>query len=98
MSGNRPNSCWTSGGIAKSILGTTQIAVRWKTVRASARAAISGMSCTAVAPVPITATFLPVKSNPSCQSAVCRIVPAKFLMPGNSGTCGWDRNPVAVTR
>lgn len=98
VSGTRRNMRCTGGGIGKSTLGTTQIGVRWKTVSDSAAFAASGMSCTAVAPVPMTATFLPVRSKSSSQSAVCRIFPRKFLSPGKSGTCGWDRKPVAVTR
>ena len=46
-------------GRSKSNLGITWVAVRWYTVSSAASLANSGMTCTAVAPVPITATRRP---------------------------------------
>src|SRR5712691_212702 len=43
----------------------TVVRVRWKTVRWATSLAISGMSWTAVAPVPMTPTRLPATSRPS---------------------------------
>ena len=44
-------------------MGTIQGGVRWKTVTCAAIFANSGTTCTPLAPVPITATFLPVRST-----------------------------------
>ena len=74
------------------------MAVRWKTVRSPALLASSGMSCTAVAPVPINPIRLPAGLKSSSQAVVWMILPSKPWMPGMSGVCGWDRNPVAVIR
>lgn len=46
--------------------GTLKFAVRWKTVRCIAWAAMSGIDWIAEEPVPMTPTVLPVKSTPSC--------------------------------
>ena len=96
--GTRANSRWTRRGICRSSLGVTQIGVRWKTVRWAARFASSGMSCTAVAPVPMIATRLPSRSAVSSQRAECSTSPAKSSTPAMSGFFGWERKPVAVTR
>jgi hypothetical protein len=42
--------------------GAHQFGRRWNTVNSPTLSAISPINCTAVAPVPITPTFLPVKS------------------------------------
>ena len=60
--------------------------------------ASSGISCTAVAPVPMIATRLPASSTSGSHLAECTTVPAKSPTPSMSGSRGWDRNPVAVTR
>ena len=54
-----------------SSFGRHQIGVRWKTVRCSTSGAIDGMTCTAEAPVPMTATRLPASSTVGSQRAVC---------------------------
>ena len=82
----------------KSVFGVTQIGVRWKTVSSEATSAISGISCTAVAPVPITATRLPARSAASSHFAVWMTSPAKSCTPSMSGSRGWERKPVAVSR
>ncbi|CNJ42527.1 Uncharacterised protein [Mycobacterium tuberculosis] len=55
------NSC-TARGVGKSSRGSTQAGVRWNTLTNPACFTSSGMIWTALAPVPITATRLPVKS------------------------------------
>ena len=93
-----PNSRRTQVGISTSILGVTQIGVRWNTVRCAARPASSGISWTAVAPVPMIATRLLSRSALSSHRAVWTTVPAKSSTPGMSGVQGWERKPVAVMR
>jgi hypothetical protein len=57
------------------------------------------MACTAVAPVPITATRLPVKSTPSWgQRAVWYCSPRKLSRPSKAGVLTADRQPTAVMR
>ena len=51
------------GENAKSRLGTTHGAVRWKTVRCATSGWIAGTNWIALAPVPITATRLPRSST-----------------------------------
>ena len=92
------NSRCSVRGIRKSVFGVTQIGVRWKTVSSHATLAICGISWTAVAPVPITATRLPVRSAASSHLAVWITSPAKSCTPSMSGSRGWDRKPVAVIR
>ena len=43
-----------------------QLGRRWKTVRSPTLSAIAPITCTPVAPVPMTATRLPVKSTSCC--------------------------------
>ena len=74
------------------------MAVRWKTVSSASFGAISGMSWTAVAPVPMTAARRPSRSRSSSHFVVWTTVPANVSMPGMSGIFGWDRKPVAVSR
>ena len=47
-----------------------QLGWRWKTYSSAADCATTGMSCTAVAPVPMTATRLPVRSSGSLRPVV----------------------------
>ena len=98
VNGTRAKSRLVRSPNRRSIFGTTQMGVRWYTVRSAAVLASSGMSWTAVAPVPMTAMRHPVGSKPSSQSVVWMTLPSKLLMPGMSGTFGWDRKPVAVIR
>jgi hypothetical protein len=52
--------------IARLCSGVHQFGVRWNTVRAPHSGAMVWITCTPVAPVPITATRLPEKSTASC--------------------------------
>ena len=52
----------TARGYGWFLRGRNQLPVRWKTTSCLVLGAISGMNCTALAPVPITATRLPVRS------------------------------------
>ena len=55
---------------------------RWKTVRSPTLSAMSPTTWMAVAPVPMTATRLPVRStSPRGQSKVCHEPPSKESMP-----------------
>lgn len=55
---------------------------------------MNGMAWMPLAPVPITATRLPVKSAPSRgQLPVSSTSPRKLSMPPNSGVFGTDRLP-----
>ncbi len=72
--------------------------MRWYTVSAAAVLASSGISCTAVAPVPMIATRLPASSTESSQAAVWITLPWNDSMPAMPGVFGWERKPVAVTR
>ncbi len=60
--------------------------------------AISGITWTAEAPVPMIATRLPVKSTVWSQRAVCRVMPAKESTPSISGNFGMVSTPLALTR
>ena len=82
------------GESARSALGRHQIGVRWKTVRCATFSAMVGMIWTADAPVPMTATRLPVRSTPASQRAVWIVWPAKSSNPGISGRFGTVSTPV----
>ncbi len=57
------------------------------------------MVCTPVAPVPITATRLPLKSTGSCgHRAVWKEAPLKLSRPSMRGSVGVDKGPIAVIR
>ena len=78
--------------------GRLKLAVRWKTVRCLACWAMIGIICTPDEPVPITPTFLPVKSTPSCgHRPEWYHLPLKSWMPLKSGTRGVERLPAAMT-
>ncbi len=87
----------TAPGIGLSNFGRHQIGVRWKTVSCSTSGAISGISCTAEAPVPITATRLPASSAFASQRAVWIVSPANESTPGISGFFGTVSTPLAST-
>jgi len=71
--------------------------VRWNTVRRSACGAIEGITWTADAPVPISATRFPRRSVSWSQRAVCMTAPPKFSRPGMAGGFGCEKTPVAPT-
>ncbi len=81
----------------RSSLGTIHGGVRWNTVTCAATFASSGTTWTALAPVPITATRLPVRSTPASQRDVCITGPAKAERPAMSGSLGSPNNPTALT-
>ena len=77
--------------------GAHQLGLRWKTVRWPAVSATTGISCTAVAPVPMTPTRLPARSSGSRgQSEVWKDGPRNASMPSIFGICGMDSGPTAV--
>src|SRR6476469_4801491 len=59
---------------------------------------MEGPVCTALAPVPIIATRLPLRSTDPSQRAVWNIGPRKSSSPGIGGMEGWLSWPTAVTR
>ena len=93
--GTARNSRRSSHGVGRSGLGPTQIGVRWNTSRWDTSSAISGMICTALAPVPIIATRLPRRSRSWSQEAVCMVVPVKRSIPGMSTGLGSTKAPMA---
>ncbi len=72
--------------------------VRWKTVTCWARFRSSGTNCTALAPVPMTATRLPVRSTSWSHRAEWKASPAKLSRFGMSGSAGRDSCPTAGTK
>ena len=79
--------------------GAHQFGVRWNTVRWPTSPAMVWMVCTPVAPVPITATRLPLKSTGSFgQRAVWKERPSKLSRPSMRGRVGVDSGPIAVIR
>ncbi len=93
--GSRRSPVRTAPGIAPSSFGRHQIGVRGNTVSPATSGAIVGTSCTAEAPVPITATRLPRSCTDRSQRAVCTVAPAKSSRPGMSGGLGLVSTPVA---
>ncbi|GAA3131883.1 hypothetical protein GCM10020001_062640 [Nonomuraea salmonea] len=71
--------------------------MRWKTVRWRAAPASLGMNWTAEAPVPMTATRLPVRSIEWSHWAEWKAGPVKDARPGMSGNFGMWRAPMAET-
>ena len=60
---------------------------------------MTGMICTPLDPVPITATRLPVKSTGAAgHNPVWYDSPPKSSRPGTSGKYGTERTPVAATK
>ena len=77
----------SSGVIGALLSGVHQLAVRWYTVSEAASPAMTGMICTPLDPVPMTATRLPVKSTGVVgHSPVWYASPRKDRRPGMSGT------------
>ena len=69
--GYRRKRASSSALYGRSGFGTIHGGVRWNTVSCAAISAISGTTCTPLAPVPITATRLPVRSTVASHCAVC---------------------------
>ena len=60
---------------------------------------MTGMICTPLDPVPMTATRLPVKSTGVAgHNPVWYDSPRKSSRPGTSGKYGTERTPVAATK
>src|SRR5689334_1447190 len=80
--------------------GAHQFGLRWKIVKWPTVFAISWIACTAVAPVPMIPTRLPVKSMPSFgQLCVWQDWPLNDSIPGMLfGIVGAERTPIAVIR
>ena len=62
--------------------------MRWKTVRCSTSSAIAGITWTAEAPVPITATRLPRRSCAWSQRAVCIVDAGEVVDARDVGRLG----------
>ena len=73
---HRSRSVRSARGSRPSSFGRHQTGVRWKTVSCSTIGAIDGITWTAEAPVPITATRLPDRSCSWSQREVCITGPA----------------------
>ena len=71
--------------------------MRWYTSTRSANWATSGTIWAALAPVPITATFLPVRSCSCSQRAEWKRGPANVSSPAMAGTDGAAKVPMALT-
>ena len=93
--GNRRNNRWWRGWYSWSGLGMTYGADRWKTVIALTWSTIPGTNWIALAPVPTTATRLPVRSMSWRHSAEWNAGPANVSAPGIEGTTGWESWPTA---
>ena len=91
-------SACSSSVIFPLLSGEFQFGVRWYTTSSATSLATSGMSCTPLAPVPITATFLPAKSTGSLGHwPVWYASPWYRSRPGIDGQYGTDSTPVADT-
>ena len=91
-------SACSSSVIFPLLSGEFQFGVRWYTTSSATSLAISGISCTPLAPVPITATFLPAKSTGSLGHwPVWWASPWYRSRPGIDGQYGTDSTPVADT-
>ena len=85
VSGTARNVARIGAGIGASGRGWIHGGVRWNTVRCAACSAISGTNWIADAPVPITATRLPARSQEWSQRAEWNEVPLNRPAPGMSG-------------
>ena len=93
--GKRSNARWWNGRYSWSGLGTTYGAERWKTVIEPTSSTIPGTNWIALAPVPTTATRLPVRSTSWRHSAEWKAGPANVSAPGIAGTTGLESWPTA---
>src|SRR4051812_30489027 len=82
---------WYSG------VGPSHGGVRWKTSNSPTTGAISGMNCTALAPVPMTATRLPRRSRSWSHRAEWNEGPVNDSRPGMFGYDGRFSWPTALT-
>ena len=81
------------------LAGIVYCGVRWKMVRCPAWSAITGIACTPLEPVPMTATRFPLKSTFSWgQLPVWYRSPSKESSPFMSGTLPVEMHPTPVIR
>ena len=97
VSGTALNVARSRAGISTSGRGWIHGGVRWNTVRCAACAAISGTNWIADAPVPITATRWPVRSQEGSHRAEWNEAPPNTPAPGMSGYEGRCSAPAADT-
>ena len=86
----------SSMGAKYTSLGAAHCGERWNTVTCPARSAIAGTICIALAPVPTTATRLPVTSRSAGQRAEWNSGPRNASRPGSAGIFGRLSWPTAV--
>ena len=85
--------------IGALLSGVHQLADRWYTVSDATSSAITGITCTPLDPVPITATRLPAKSTGVAgHKPVWYDSPRKSSRPGTSGKYGTESTPVAAMK
>lgn len=72
--------------------------MRWKSVSRPTLGWIAGTIWIAEAPVPTTATRLPVRSRSWSHWEEWKTWPGNSASPGSSGTAGSESGPVAETR
>ena len=96
--GTVANSFLRHSGVGLSFLGSTQAGVRWNTVRCSVSWAMIGMNWIALAPVPMTTTFLPFRSIEWSHWAEWKRGPSNVSAPAISGMLGMCSPPTpAIT-
>ena len=76
--------------------GPSRAGVRWNTSSSATSGAISGMTWMALAPVPMTATRLPVRSTSWRHRAGGTTGPRTSRRPGSRGMCGRLSCPTAL--
>ncbi len=74
-----------------------QLPVRWNTVMCATSGAMAGTNCTALAPVPTTATRFPRRSWSWSQRAEWKVWPVNVSAPSIRGVAGRLSCPVAIT-
>ena len=85
VAGSDRNSSICSAGCSWSSLGRIQLAERWKTCSCEATLASSGMHCTALAALPMTAMRFPSRSSDVSHRPVCSATPSNESRPSISG-------------
>ena len=94
----QPDAGRRPGRRGSSAWGSATAAVRWKTVRCAACSATAGMNWAALAPVPMMATRLPVRSTSWSHSAEWKRLAGEAVAArrcsGQSGRLSW---PTALT-
>ena len=96
--GKRSNSQWWKRRYCFCGWTSSHGAVRWNSVSCATCGWMAGTNWIALAPVPITATRLPVRSTSWSHCAEWNAVPANVSRPGMAGSTGRDSCPIAGTR